>query len=93
MRINIDVIMTILLVVFICGFVAVIVYGEVWRIRLIMTDTRFESFDYGHAQNAFIASCVCIASGAPMLYLFATKFSPEQKEEKPPTSTPSAGAY
>jgi uncharacterized membrane protein YbhN (UPF0104 family) len=79
MRINIDVLMIVLLVVFISSFLGLIIYGEIWRIRLPTTDVQIESFDRGRTQNAFILSCVAIACGASMLYVADTQFPDEQK--------------
>jgi hypothetical membrane protein len=81
MRINIDALMIVLLVVFVSSFVALIIYGEIWRIRLPTTDVNLEDFDRGHTQNAFVLSCISIASGASMLYIVETRFPEEEKEK------------
>ena len=80
MKINIDVLIVILLVIFAGSLVGLIIYGEVWRINLSMTDTHIENFDPERTRNAFILSVVCIASGGSMLYILVTRFS--QEEEK-----------
>ena len=84
MKINIDVLMVILLIIFVGSLVGVIIYGEVWRINLSMTDTQVENFDAGSTRNAFILSAVCIASGASMLYILITRFPPEEKKKEVP---------
>jgi hypothetical protein len=61
--------MIVLLIVFAASFASLMIYGEVWRIRLSTADVHVESFDRGQTQNAFIMSCICIASGASMLYI------------------------
>jgi hypothetical protein len=81
MKLNIDVLMIILLVAFVGSFVALIVYGEVWRIRLPTTDAPIESYDLGRTQIGFIASCICVASGACMFYITETKFSKDETRE------------
>ena len=82
MKINIDVLMVILLVIFVGSLVGVIIYGEVWRINLSMTGTQIENFDVGSTRNAFILSVVCVASGGSMLYILITRFSPEEEKKK-----------
>ncbi|MGB8779458.1 MAG: hypothetical protein WCD81_02280 [Candidatus Bathyarchaeia archaeon] len=82
MKINIDVLMVILLVIFVGSLVGLIIYGEVWRINLSMTDTQIENFDAERTRNAFILSAVCIASGGSMLYILITRFSPEKEKKK-----------
>jgi H+/Cl- antiporter ClcA len=86
MKINIDVLMVILLVIFVGSLVGVIIYGEVWRINLSMTDTQVENFDAESTRNAFILSAVCVASGACMLYILITRFPPEEKKKEVSTS-------
>jgi hypothetical protein len=81
MRLNIDALMIILLIALIGSFVTLLIYGEVWRISLSMTDMPIESYDRGHTQTAFIVSCVCIASGASMLYLIGAQFSEDNKKK------------
>jgi phage shock protein PspC (stress-responsive transcriptional regulator) len=82
MKIDIDVLMMILLAVFVSSLVTLIIYGEVWRINLSMTDTAIESFDPVRTRNAFILSCLCIASGGSMLYIIATRFSQDEERKK-----------
>lgn len=82
MKINIDVLMVILLVIFVGSLVGLIIYGEVWRINLSMTDTQIENFDSERTRNAFILSAVCIASGGSMLYILVTRFSPEEEKKE-----------
>jgi len=81
MKTNIDALMLVLLIIFITSFTALIVYGEIWRIRLPTTDVPLESFDRGHTQNVFVLSCISVASGASMLYIVETQF-PEQEKQK-----------
>jgi hypothetical membrane protein len=90
MRVNIDALMIVLLVIFISSFVGLIIYGEIWRIRLPTTDVQLENFDRGHTQNAFVLSCVSVVSGASMLYLVETRFPEEQKEKLVSKETPSS---
>lgn len=85
MKINIDVLMVILLVIFVGSLVWLIIYGEVWRINLSMTDTHIENFDSDRTRNAFLLSVVCIASGGSMLYILVTRFPPEEEKKKVPT--------
>ena len=87
MKINIDVLVVILLVIFVGSLVGVIVYGEVWRINLSMTDTQVESFNAEQTRNAFILSAVCIVSGGSMLYILITRFPPEEKKKEVSTSS------
>ena len=84
MKINIDVLLLILLVIFVGSLVWLIIYGEVWRINLSMTDTHVENFDPDRTRNAFILSAVSIASGASMLYTLVTRFSQEEEKKKVP---------
>jgi H+/Cl- antiporter ClcA len=84
MKINIDVLMVILLVIFVGSLVWLIIYGEVWRINLSMTDTHIENFDPDRTRNAFLLSVVCIASGGSMLYILVTRFPPEEEKKKVP---------
>jgi uncharacterized membrane protein len=79
MKSNIDVMMTVLLVVFIVSFVVVLIYGELWRINL-STEGAPAPLDIGRAQIAFIASCVGIATGASMLYITETKFAKDERK-------------
>ena len=79
MNININVLMIILLIVLIASFAILIIYGEIWRIDLVWSDSHIERTDHERAQIAFIASCVCIASGASMLYIMETQFSQNEK--------------
>ena len=81
---SIDVLMVILLVIFVGSLVGLIIYGEVWRINLSMTDTQIESFDAVQTRNAFILAAVSMVSGGSMLYILVTRFS--QEEEKKETS-------
>jgi hypothetical protein len=81
MEINIDALMLVLLITFTASFTALIVYGEIWRIRLPTTDVPLENFDRGRTQNVFIMSCISVASGASMLYIVETQF-PEQEKQK-----------
>jgi len=81
---TIDVLMVILLVIFVGSLVGLIIYGEVWRINLSMTDTQIESFDAVQTRNAFILAAVSMVSGGSMLYILVTRFS--QEEEKKETS-------
>ena len=82
MKINIDVLMVILLVIFVGSLVGVIIYGEVWRINLSMTDTQVENFDAVRTRDAFILSAVCIASGGSMLYILITRYSPDEEKKE-----------
>lgn len=82
MNININVLMIILLIVLIASFAILIIYGEIWRIDLVWSDSHIERTDHERAQIAFMASCVCIASGASMLYIMETQFSQNEKESK-----------
>jgi hypothetical membrane protein len=82
MRVDIDLLMIVLLIAFIGSFTALIIYGEVWRIRLPTTETNLEAFDRERTQNAFILSCVSIVSGASIMYLLETRFSIDGKNEK-----------
>ena len=75
MKPNMDVLMILLLVIFVASFAAMIIYGEVWRIRLSTTDVQVESVDRERAKNTFILSCISIVSGASMLYIFGTRFA------------------
>jgi hypothetical protein len=88
MKINIDILMAILFVIFVGSLVWLIIYGEVWRINLSMTDTHIENFDPDRTRNAFLLSVVCIASGGSMLYILVKRFS--QEEEKKKVSAPDA---
>jgi len=81
---TLDVLMVILLVIFVGSLVGLIIYGEVWRINLSMTDTQIESFDAVQTRNAFILAAVSMVSGGSMLYILVTRFS--QEEEKKETS-------
>lgn len=89
MKISIDVLLTILLVTFIACFVVVVVYGEVWLIRLPSTNMTVGNFDYSRSLNTFIVSCIGTAAGASMLYIIQKKF-PQGEEVKSLPSTPSA---
>lgn len=80
MKINTNTMMLMLLVVFLASFVTLIIYGEIWRIRLLTTDTVIESFDLARTQITFAASLISIASGASMLYMFETRFAQSPKE-------------
>jgi hypothetical protein len=82
MKINTDVLMVILLVIFVGSLVWLIIYGEVWRINLSMTDTPIENFDLDRTRNAFILSVVSIASGGSMLYILVTRFSHEEEKKE-----------
>ena len=79
---TIDVLMVTLLVIFVGSLVALIIYGEVWRINLSMTDTQIENFDAVQTRNAFILSAVSIASGGSMLYILVTRFSQEEEKKE-----------
>jgi hypothetical protein len=81
MKININIIMIMLLVVFLASFITLIIYGEIWRIRLLTTDTFIESFNLARTQVTFVASCISIASGASMLYIFEIRFPQSTKEK------------
>jgi hypothetical protein len=81
---SIDVLMVILLVIFVGSLVGLIIYGEVWRINLSMTDTQIESFDAVQTRNAFILSAVSMASGGSMLYILVTRFSQEEEKKEAP---------
>jgi Mn2+/Fe2+ NRAMP family transporter len=91
MRINIDILLTILLVTFIVCFFVVVVYGEVWLIRLPSTNMTVENFDYSRSLNTFIVSCVGTAAGASMLYIIQKEFPQDEKVKSLP-STPSTAA-
>lgn len=78
---KIDVLMAILLVIFFGSLVGLIIYGEVWRINVSMTDTQIESFDPVRTRNAFILSVVSIASGGCILYILVTRFSKEEEKK------------
>jgi hypothetical protein len=78
---TIDVLMVILFMIFVGSLVGLIIYGQVWRINLSMTDTQIESFDPVATRNAFILSVVSIASGGSMLYILVTRF-PQEEEKK-----------
>lgn len=80
MKPNIDVLMTILLVVFIASFAALLIYSGFWQINLSTEGPR-APLDIEHAQVAFVASCVGIASGASMLYLMDTKFTQNERKQ------------
>jgi hypothetical protein len=84
---TIDVLMVILLMIFVGSLVGLIIYGQVWRINLSMTDTQIESFDPVATRNAFILSVVSIASGGSMLYMLVARFP--QEEEKKEVAAPS----
>ena len=84
MKINFDVLLIILLVIFVGSLVWLIIYGEVWRINLSLTDTHAENFDADRTRNAFILSAVSIASGGTMLYILVTRFSQEEEKKKVP---------
>ena len=86
MKINFDALLIILLVIFVGSLVGLIIYGEVWRINLSMTDTQIESFDPVRTRNAFLLSVVSIASGGSVLYLLVTRFSPEEEKKNMPLS-------
>jgi hypothetical protein len=79
---TIDVLMVILFVTFVGSLVGLIIYGEVWRINLSMTDTSIESFDSVRTRDAFILSVVSIASGGSMLYMLFTRFSQEEEKKE-----------
>jgi len=91
MKINIDVLLMILLATFIVCFFVVVIYGEVWRIRLPSTDMIIENFDNSRSLNTFIVSCIGTAAGASMLYIIQKEF-PQDEKVKPLPSTPSATA-
>ena len=78
MKSNIDLLMTVLLVVFVASFLVFLIYGELWRINL-STEGAAAPLDIGRAQIAFIASCVGIATGASMLYITETRFAKDEK--------------
>lgn len=80
MKLNIDILMTTLLVVFIVSFAAMLIYGEIWQVNLSTQGSR-TPLEIGHAQTAFVASCVGIASGASLVYIMATKFSQDEKRQ------------
>jgi hypothetical protein len=81
MKTNINLMMLVLLVVFLASFITLIIYGEIWRIRLLTDDTIIESFDPARTQVTFAASLISIASGASMLYMFEIRFSQNSKEK------------
>jgi Mn2+/Fe2+ NRAMP family transporter len=91
MRISINFLLVILLAVFAGCFVVVVVYGEVWLIRLPSTDMTVENFDYGRSLEAFIASCIGATAGASMLYIIQKEF-PQNEKVKPLSQTPSTVA-
>jgi hypothetical protein len=82
MKLNIDVLMIALLIVFIASFAIMIVYGEFWNINLSTESAGAQPPDFEHAQVAFIASCLSIASGASMLYITGKRFSEDKGKEK-----------
>jgi hypothetical protein len=87
MKPNIDVLMTILLVVLVASFAATLIYGEIWQVNLSTQGAR-APLDIGHARIAFLASCVGIASGVSMLYIMDTKFAQDvRKQEAVSTSS------
>ena len=81
MKTNINFMMLMLLVVFLASFITLIIYGEIWRIRLLTDDTIIESFDLARTQVTFAASLISIASGGSMLYMFEIRFSQISKEK------------
>lgn len=87
MKLNIDVLMTILLVVFVVSFVVLLIYGEFWRINLSTEGAR-TPLDIGHAQIVFTASCVGIASGVSMLYIMDAKFSQDKRKQEAVSTSP-----
>jgi hypothetical protein len=91
MRTNIDVLLMILLATFIACFFVVVIYGEVWLIRLPSTNMTVENFDYSRSLNTFIVSCIGTAAGASMLYFIQKEF-PQDEKLKPLPSTPSTTA-
>ena len=91
MRIDIDVLLTVLLATFIVCFFVVVIYGEVWLIRLPSTNMTVENFDYSRSLNTFIISCIGTAAGASMLYIIQKEFPQDEKVKSLP-STPSTAA-
>jgi len=79
---TIDVMLVILLLIFVGSLIGLIIYGEVWRINLSMTDTQIESFDAVQTRNAFVLSAVSMASGGSMLYILVTRFPQEEEKKK-----------
>lgn len=79
MKASIDALLLVLLIIFAGSFAVVIVYGEVWQIRLPTTNLPIETFDYARSLSAFIASCICATSGASMLYVAEKQF-PQSEE-------------
>jgi len=84
MKIDINVLMIVLVVVFIASFSTVIIYGEIWRISLLMSNS-YRKFDHARTVICFIASCVSIISGSLILYFSETRFSQSeiQRRNKP----------
>lgn len=93
MKVSVDILLTVLLVIFIGSLVAMIIYGELWRIRILteLSSAPVETFDYGLTLNAFISSCIGIVSGASILYILAKKF-PLDEKAKPMSTTCSTTA-
>jgi len=91
MRIDIDVLLTVLLATFIVCFFVVVIYGEVWLIRLPSTNMTVENFDYSRSLNTFIISCIGTAAGASMLYIIQKEFPQDEKVKSLPP-TPSTAA-
>jgi hypothetical protein len=81
MKVSINALLIALLVILIGSFAMVIIYGEVWRIRPLTTEssTSVENYDYGRSLTAFISSCICAASGASILYIIAKEFPEKEK--------------
>jgi hypothetical protein len=80
MKLNIDILMTALLIVFVVSFAAMLLYGEIWQVNLSTQGSR-TPLEIGHAQIAFVASCIGIASGASLLYIMTTKFAQDDRRQ------------
>ena len=89
MKLNIDILMATLLVVFVVSFVITLLYGEVWMVNLSTQGSR-TPLEIWRVQVAFAAACVGIVTGAAMLYVMATKFGKDATKQVAP-STPSRG--
>jgi hypothetical protein len=87
MKLNIDILMTALLIVFLASFAVMLAYSEIWQLNL-STESSGGPLDLLRARIAFAASCVGIAIGAIMLYLMSTKYAQnEKKQDALPTPT------
>jgi len=79
MKLNIDLLMITLLIVFVVSFAFLLVYGEIWQVNLSTQSAR-TPIDMTHAQIAFAASCTGIASGALILYM-TEKFAQGERKQ------------